>query len=410
MTEYQRFLKRNSTIKAGLLGEYNQNDKYIISQDVVQELVKSNKILTSYKEDEAKCEATFGDVKLNFKIKFFDDLSEGKRYASLYVQEQFTHLGKKVDVETFLVNFSDLNNNEYFSKLKDALKLNTKDEGEGKDISNSGEVIGKIVKDKKSKAKMLNLELMMANRKYIQDVVSVLKKAGPYGTKVQKMLKDKLANIPVDKNDPNYWAKVKEILDELLEETKEECPDEVRKRLELVNQNYIQLFMFKEKNIKPVVQQKPKASGGKKSKPAAKKKKDDDAPKAKKKNDKKSKGKDDKGKDDKPKPQNNNSQQNRGNSEQEKDDSGIFNDAQGYEFLTDYLNQKQDYNTAITEASAKIAGEVFADELGRGGLGQNIVEEYERQHQPEITVTVPMDELDRLIEQTNNNNGPDHTF
>lgn len=410
MTEYQRFLKRNSTIKAGLLGEYNQNDKYVISQDVAQELIKSNKLLTSYKEDEAKCEATFGEVKLNFRIKFFDDASEGKRYASLYVQEQFTHLGKKVDVETFLVNFSEVNDNEYFAKLKEALKLNTKDESEGKDISNSGEVIGKIVKDKKSKAKMLNLELMMANRKYIQDVISVLKKAGPYGTKVQKMLKDKLANIPVDKNDPNYWAKVKEILDELLEETKEECPDEVRKWLELVNQNYIQLFMFKEKNIKPLVQQKAKVSGGKKSKPAAKKKKDDDPPKAKKKKEKKDKDKDDKEKDNKV-PQTNNPQQpEKEPNQQDKEDFGIFKDGESYEFLADYLNQKQDFNTAIAEASAKIAGEVFADELGRGGLGQNIVEEYERQHQPEITVTVPMDELDRLIEQTNNNSGPEHTF
>ena len=193
----------------------------------------------------------------------------------MYVLEQYKHLGKKIELETFLVNFSEVNDNEYFTKLKEALKLNTKDESEGKDIKNSGEVIGKIVQAKKTKAKMLNKELMMANRKYIQDVLSVLKKAGPYGAKVQKLLKERIANIPIDKNDPNYWAKIKEILDEILEETKEDCPEEVRKWLELVNQNYVQLYMFKERNLKPVVQQKAKV-GGKKFKAAAKKKKGDD--------------------------------------------------------------------------------------------------------------------------------------
>lgn len=406
MTEYQKFLRHNSTVKAGLLGEYNQNDKYVISQDVAQELIKSNKLLTSYKEDEAKCEAQFGELKYDFKIKFFEDKAENKKYASLYVLEQYKHLGKKIELETFLVNFSEVNDNEYFTKLKEALKLNTKDESEGKDIKNSGEVIGKIVQAKKTKAKMLNKELMMANRKYIQDVLSVLKKAGPYGAKVQKLLKERIANIPIDKNDPNYWAKIKEILDEILEETKEDCPEEVRKWLELVNQNYVQLYMFKERNLKPVVQQKAKV-GGKKFKAAAKKKKGDDGGDDDKKDSKKKKteSKNDKKNDNKnPLVQQPIKQPQK---EEQKEDFGIFKTGDGYNFLNEYLNQTKDFNTAIAEASAKIAGEVFVDELGKVKNKKPLTEEYEVKHAPEITETVSMDELDKLIEQTNSD---EHTL
>ena len=274
MTDYQKFIRNNAVLSSGLLGSFNDSDKYVISQDVCEKLIKCTKLLKLYKENDANCEAYFSDFKLNFKFKFIVDEAENKKYASLYLLEQYSFLGKKIDLETFIVNFKQDNDYEFFSKLKEAFKLITRDESEGKDIKNSDFAIEKIIKEKKEKAKLLIKHLMFDNKKYVLDVIRVLKKSGKFGHDMQKHLKDKLANINLDKNSPEYWAKVKEILDELLEEHKEECPQETKKMLELINQNYVQMYLEKSKNVKLIenVVKKPEV---KKSKPKDKSKKSD---------------------------------------------------------------------------------------------------------------------------------------
>lgn len=269
MTDYQKFLRNNNLAKNGLLGEYNQNDEYVISRDIIDELIKINKLVVSYKEEGIKCEALLQDLKLNFIIKsYFDDKNINK-YSSLYLIEEYKNHNQNVVLQTFLVNFHDVDNNLYFDKLKKVFNLYTKDESEGKDIKNSNSELIKIISKKKALAKSINNEIAIEDRKYIIDVIKILKQSGDYGLFIQKLLKEELGKIKHNKNTAAYWIELKAKLDEILFEHYDKCPQETKKWLDLVNQNYVLIYMNKEKKLKNPTKVE-KASANKKKSAKAK--------------------------------------------------------------------------------------------------------------------------------------------
>ena len=406
MSNYQKFMRDNAVISAGLLGSYNDNDKYLISQDVAEELAGTTKLLTFYKENEARCETQIDEHKFNFKIKFMIDSVESKKYASLYLQEGYKLFGKTVELETFVVSFKDVDDNEYLGKLKSAFKLVTKDESEGKDIKNSSPKIDKIIKDKKTRAKFAVKELMFANRQYVNEVLKVMKKSGPYGAKVQKLLKDKLANINLDKTSPEYWAQIKALLDEILEETKDECPEEVKKWMELINQNYVQLYMLRTKDVKttptkkaPVV--KGKSKPGKKKAAAEVGKSASFGSKKKPKKKEAAKQQEEEKKHQEPvRQQTNNNDKNKPTGKEE----SIFNTSSGYNQLKQQL-EKSDIRDALAAVNGRILNTILATEIGNNAVievdNSNNLYSHKQQLTETGTTRIAIDQMDQQEQEFN---------
>ena len=291
MTDYQRFLQENLAISQGLVGSFNEEDKYVVSQDSIQEIVGAKKMLTSYKDTEALCELCTPNNTYKLKFRFTIDVANNKKYASLYLLESFNLYDEKQELDTFLINYCEANDNNFLDKLKKAFNLITKDESQGKDIKNSALKFETLIIEKKDKLKAMSAPFMMQNKKYIQDVLKILKASGASGDEILKIFKKEISKIPVDKLDPKYWQTTKDILDKILYKNAVKLPQEYRKQMEEVNQQFIKLFKDKFKGISLVVATKaPQAKKPMIPKPKPK-------AKAKEKGKEKSAGGKDKGKD-----------------------------------------------------------------------------------------------------------------
>lgn len=270
MTDYQKFIRDSSVENNALLGQYNADDKYCIAPEIVQELIKLNKLITVYKQEYLLCETKISDVTLKFIVKFTEDKLEESKFSSLYIIEEYKIANKKHTLETFLVKFKEFNDFDYLTKLKTALNLYTKEDlGEGKDKKNDSKVLEEIISKKKNISKTMLIEMFVDNKKYIQEILKILKSAGKYDA-FQKLLKQKTKDLKLDKNSAKYYSTIKKLLDDLVLEHYDEFDEETRKWLEKVNNNYVVIYMNRKKTALNKKQEVASAPAAKKK--AAKKK------------------------------------------------------------------------------------------------------------------------------------------
>lgn len=249
MADYKKFLRDNDVDNNILLGTYDADDKYVVSKEVISELIKLRKVITAYKQDYMLCEAKISNVTLKFTIKFFEDPIEDKKYSSLYLEEKYKTINKTINLQTFLINYSDFNDFAYLDKIKEKLNLVTKEElGDGKDISNSSVILETIIQNKQNVSKKIIVEMGDNNKKYINEILKALKMSGKYDM-FQKLIKERMKDIKGEKNTAKYYALLKGILDELIIEKYDELDEKTRKWLEQINQNYIILYKSKKSAV-----------------------------------------------------------------------------------------------------------------------------------------------------------------
>lgn len=246
---YDSFLKECAIQKSFLIGEYIEN-KYVISRELKDELIKINKKITSYKIENMSCVAEVEGKNLNFLIKFHLNEMEGKKISGLYLLEEYKILNKTEKLETFIANFSDFEDPNYLDKLKKVFNLYTKDEADGKDIKYKSQLLEKLIKDKIILSKSFTNAMGIYNRNYVLEVLKILQKSGVAGQEIQLLLKKRLKDVKLEKNSVLYWEKIKDILDELIYSQYAKLSEESKKWLDLINQNYILMYLDKKKNLK----------------------------------------------------------------------------------------------------------------------------------------------------------------
>ncbi len=247
MTDYYNsFLKECALQQSMLLGNFNDN-KYVISHEVIDELLKIDKQVISYKMDKVICVGYVSTQKLNFIIKFFVNEKEGRKFASLYLIEEYEFLNKKEQLETFLVNFNDFDNYDYFNKLKKVFNLYTKDESEGKSKKYQSKLLDRLLKDKNLLNNALEKYLDLDIKDYVIQILKILKKSQIDSNLVLLELKEKIRLIKYSRNSNEYWRSLKKYLDEILMLKYDKLTKETKKWLELVNQNYIFMYYNKKK-------------------------------------------------------------------------------------------------------------------------------------------------------------------
>lgn len=269
LTQYQKFLRDNQVIAQGLIGSFGDDDKYCVAKDTIDEIVGAKKLLTDYHEQDAFCELYTQENTYKFKFLFNVDSVSGKRYASFYLLENFTLFGEKNELVTFLVGFNDDDDVMFLDKLKKAFNLVTKDESEGKDIKNSDLKFEKLLKTSKQKQKILIKQTGTINKKYVVDILKLLKASGDKGNELLKLFNSKASKLKMDKLSPEYWNKLKDILDDILHKEAMNLPEKYKKMIDEVNEQYMLYY----NNIrKAIVLDAPSKSSAKKPIIPAKKK------------------------------------------------------------------------------------------------------------------------------------------
>ncbi len=267
MSSYQKFIRDNDAMSGALLGGFNEDDKYVVPSSVISELLKIKKLITKYTLEYIVCHAEISDYKINFLIKYVDDNLDNKRYASLYLIENYESMGKKIELSSFVASFSHLNDVAYFDALKTTFNLYTiEDLGEGKSIKDENEVLASILNGSKKTSQIMILSMGNENRKYVNSVLKVLKNTSQFDV-LYKIFKEQISLIKIDKNTAKYFNEVKKVLDALVIKHYSEFSESTRIYLDQINKDYMQKYkMMKEKSTSqdvPVAESKKKGGKGK---------------------------------------------------------------------------------------------------------------------------------------------------
>ena len=267
MAEYDDVIKELDVLSCCLIGEYNDQGEYVIEEDLKKSLVECTKLITSYNLEGMDCQAQIGEHTAIMHVKFAFEQERSIKVAGLFLVETYKFLGKKYTVETFLAQYSDFDDQYFLNKFREAFNLVTKDESEGKDIKNSIPKFEEIKAEKKSQYKKMIEGLLDFNKRYVMEVLGLLKTSGGLGAEIRQQLKIRLTKIKAAKNTPQYWAEVKNELDILIAENKEKYEEETKKLLEEINRRYMTMY---KKVAKEVAQKKAKEAAKKKKKSSAK--------------------------------------------------------------------------------------------------------------------------------------------
>ncbi len=250
MSTYQKFLRDNDIESGAMLGSFNEDDKYVVPTNVLGELVKIKKLITKFTLEYIDCYAQISDYKIIFRIKYVDDNIDNKRYASLYLFEQYENLSKKYTLTTLVASFSHDNDATFFDALKQAFNLYTiEDLGEGKSIKDENDILENILNEHKSISQILIIEMANDNRKYINNVLKVLKNSSSFET-FYKIFRERISQIKAEKNTAKYFYEVKKILDTLVMGHYSEFSEYTREYLDEINKEYMKKYEETKQNSK----------------------------------------------------------------------------------------------------------------------------------------------------------------
>lgn len=140
-------------LENGLLGEFQSDGKYVISEEILKILVSLYKKIKKQEETRIELEAKCGKVVFNFLVDF-GTIGKETKYATLKLVENFSVFANDdvEDLVTPVLYYKDDNDIYFMSKVKKLFNIISEDESEGKEKLN--ETLAKIILDKKAKMKV----------------------------------------------------------------------------------------------------------------------------------------------------------------------------------------------------------------------------------------------------------------
>lgn len=260
------FLNNLDAGSSGLLGEFTTSDTYIIADDVKQDLLKANKLITDYKSDKITANATAGSYTFEFLV-YIQLGEQNKKRATLFLQEK-TKLGfVEKELLTHIKSVIIEAGQNLMSVAKKEFNLFVRDETEGVDMAN--ENLKALLNRKaqvSSRSKYLANALYDADKAYVMKMLGLIKGTGPYGDRFITQFKNMLKARNLNKADPKYWNTVKRLLDRMIAENSLLFSGKAKARMEEMQKAYRDLVAGTKEPAKDAGGAKKKG-GGKASKP-----------------------------------------------------------------------------------------------------------------------------------------------
>lgn len=200
----------------GLLGFFDADGQYIIDDDIKQELIKCNKLITDYKNNIISATAQVAEFLLKFNVYIQEGEGNQKR-AGLFVDENSKLGFAKSELQTYVDSVVLPNTGAFFDEIKKRFNLFLRDESEGVDMNNNN--LTKIINKKSSgvkKYKTMVPVLIDLDKAYVVKMLSILKHSGEYGQTILSELTKQVDDKKINKKDQAYWRQLKVMVDKLL--------------------------------------------------------------------------------------------------------------------------------------------------------------------------------------------------
>lgn len=256
-SQYSAFLKNYDAMSSGLLGSFDKEQTYTISDDILAELLKAKKLITSFKLDKIEAVATAGSYTFNFVV-FIQEGENNKKRAGIFLEEKIESPFIKKQLFTPVSSFVDNDDNSFIEKVKKQFNLFIRDESLGVDLSNIdlAKLLNKL-KLNENKIKTYQLELLSDEKMYVLKMLDILKSDGIYAKQFISNFKKIITQQKLKRNDPRYWNKLKLELDKYLIENFLAFSEATKLAIGNLQQNFMdKVDSIKDFNPKP----KPKSS------------------------------------------------------------------------------------------------------------------------------------------------------
>ncbi len=237
--EYIVLLHNLDAGSSALLGEFDSSDNYNIADNIKQELVKANKLISDYTHSEITATAQVGSYSFDF-VAYVQIGEQNKRRISLFLKEK-CKLGYVEKEQLTLLKYVIVQGEpNILELLKKEFNMYTHDDSVGVDMANSNL---QAILDRKAKvsarAKFLLTEMKTANRAYVFKMLSLIKISGAYGTQLVNQFKEIVKSQKLDKNSDSYWHSLKVILDKLIVANALLFDENIMKRMESLQRQYM---------------------------------------------------------------------------------------------------------------------------------------------------------------------------
>ncbi len=264
---YYKSLQHDEIVDNELLGEFDKSGNYLISRDVLLELVAVKKIIKESKDNKYILSAPVSEgIVFLFTLQIEDD--GDKKIAIMKMIENDVRInGIKEIIKTNIARYKDDNDIYFMTKVKKIFNI-VESEGNGKEINNEEflKIIIKRIKDFKSLKKQ-DAKFEENAKQYLDQIIDILtKNPGKFSEYILRKYNILLEESKELIGKPKYYKNLKIKLDNLINETRKSLKDsiienlikEARKQF-LENNKQIQKEILEPKvAIKPNAKEKPK--------------------------------------------------------------------------------------------------------------------------------------------------------
>ena len=259
LKECQRLLSAQNF----LVGEFGDDGSYKINEELCKELTNMDKVIDEKETDIYYATGIVGGEKLKFRV-YLESRGE-KKLATLKLLEQIK-LDENFDLETQIATFLDDDDNAFYYRMKDAFRLFTKEEAEGRSMDESSKCpkLSAIFKDHKQTQNTLSYGRDNLDKQYIKSVLKVLKE----NESVTPLVKDFLLLV---RKYPKKYPLLRRSLDRLISNAiKDNLLKEPQlKKIDKLRKTYLVIAVKNEEEYK-ILNKVPEEKKVKKKSPQAK--------------------------------------------------------------------------------------------------------------------------------------------
>lgn len=261
-----KFLNNLDAGSSGLLGEFSTSNTYVVADDIKQDLLKANKLITDYRPEKITATATAGSYTFEF-IVYVQLGEQNKKRATLFLVEKAKIGIEEKELLTLIKPVIIEPGQNVVVVIKKEFNLFVRDESEGIDLNN-GNLTALINRKAQvsSRSKYLANALYDADKAYVMKMLGIIKSTGPYGDRFLTQFKNMLRARKISKEDPTYWHILKRLLDRMVADNALLFSGKTKARIEEMQKAYRDLVAGTKEPAKDATPQ-AKKKGGKASKP-----------------------------------------------------------------------------------------------------------------------------------------------
>jgi|GEM_PF-5268632 hypothetical protein len=229
---YYKHVQVNDVINNNMLGDYNEKGNYVVSKKIISELLGLKKVMQHSFGKTLFCTSAqeiknYGTLELAVKIQTNKEDGNNEAVASLELLEPINKVGgyyQNTNTAT-IASYTDTYDSKFIEKVYLAFNITTKKDGyQGR--KRLEEDI-KAITDRKDYLQALKKQaqegLEDAEKKFYEKRLAALNKSGNVGKSILVKLQleaNKVNKIFLKKGSKNYYKKMNQLLDKVLDESK----------------------------------------------------------------------------------------------------------------------------------------------------------------------------------------------